>query len=118
MPRWRAARPTGASPRSSPPRSRPRGRPSSSSGRDGRPAGQDLTVSGGPRPARRSWALRPLVVAASSTAIVFGVLGLAIVNAPGWPRVQAAFFDPVVFQAALPRIVDTFWINIQLFLIA
>jgi polar amino acid transport system permease protein len=72
----------------------------------------------GDPPGQRRVAGRSLVIAAASTAVVFGVIGFVIVNAPGWPRVQAAFFDPVVFQASLPAIVDKFWINVQLFLIA
>ena len=74
--------------------------------------------SGHPGPVRRRWAARPLLIAAASTAVVFGLLGLVIVNAPGWPRVQAAFFDPQVFQASLPGIVEKFSINVELFLVA
>ena len=75
-------------------------------------------MSGVSGPARRRRAIRPILIATASTAVVFGVLGVVITNAPGWPRVQTAFFSPEVFQAALPGIVDKFWINVQLFLIA
>ena len=75
-------------------------------------------MSGEPRPTPRARAVRPLVVAAASTAVFFGVLALVITSAPGWPRVQAAFFDPGVFEAALPGIVEKFWINVRLFVIA
>ena len=72
----------------------------------------------GMRPGPRRVAPRSLLIAGASTAVFFGALGFVIVSAPGWPRVQAAFFDPEVFQAALPGIVDKFWINVELFLIA
>jgi len=75
-------------------------------------------VSGETRPTPRARAVRPLVVAAASTVVFFGVLALVITSAPGWPRVQAAFFDPGVFEAALPGIVEKFWINVRLFVIA
>ena len=75
-------------------------------------------MSGETRPTPRARAVRPLVVAAASTAVFFGVLALVITSAPGWPRVQAAFFDPGVFEAALPGIVEKFWINVRLFVIA
>jgi len=75
-------------------------------------------VSGEPRPTPRARAVRPLVLAAASTVVFFGVLALVITSAPGWPRVQAAFFDPGVFEAALPGIVEKFWINVRLFVIA
>ena len=75
-------------------------------------------MSGEPRPTPRARAVRPLVVAAASTVVFFGVLALVITSAPGWPRVQAAFFDPGVFEAALPGIVEKFWINVRLFVIA
>ena len=75
-------------------------------------------MSGETRPTPRARAVRPLVVAAASTVVFFGVLALVITSAPGWPRVQAAFFDPGVFEAALPGIVEKFWINVRLFVIA
>jgi polar amino acid transport system permease protein len=66
---------------------------------------------------RRS-ALRPILIAAASTAVVFGGLVAVVVNSPGWHRVQPAFFDAAIFWKALPQEIGAFWVNVQLFLIA
>jgi polar amino acid transport system permease protein len=62
--------------------------------------------------------LRAVVVATVSTALVFSALGWVIVNAPGWARVQEAFFDQRVFLETWPRLINGFWVNVRLFLIA
>jgi polar amino acid transport system permease protein len=59
-----------------------------------------------------------LVVAAISTAIFFTVLGVIVVNAPGWELFQSAFFDWENFAESAPGIIGKFWVNVQLFLIA
>jgi polar amino acid transport system permease protein len=61
---------------------------------------------------------RSVLIALVSTVVVFGLLGFAITNAPGWALVQPYFFDPEEFRAALPGIVNAFWTNVALFLIA
>ena len=59
-----------------------------------------------------------ILIAAVSTVVVFSVLGVVVVNAPGWPQVQSQFLDPEAFAEAFPHVVFAFWTNIQLFLIA
>ena len=59
-----------------------------------------------------------LLVAAISTTVVFTLLGLIIVNAPGWERVQAAFFDWDNFAESAPGIIGKFWVNVVIFLTA
>jgi polar amino acid transport system permease protein len=59
-----------------------------------------------------------LLVAALSTIVFFTVVGVIVVNAPGWERVQSAFFDWENFAESAPDIVAKFWVNIRLFLIA
>jgi polar amino acid transport system permease protein len=61
---------------------------------------------------------RASVIAAVSTIAVFAVLGLIVVNAPGWPQVQAKFLNGKVFADSWPLIVRAFWINVQLFVLA
>jgi polar amino acid transport system permease protein len=61
---------------------------------------------------------RAIAVAAISTVVFFSVVGVLIVNAPGWPRVQQSFLDPDVFADSWPRILTSFWVNVRLFLIA
>jgi polar amino acid transport system permease protein len=77
---------------------------------------------GGPpfvrRTGDRRQLIRSIVIAALSSAIVFGLLGWLITNSPGWEGVKREFLDPEVFADALPDVIGAFRINIQLFLIA
>ncbi len=67
-----------------------------------------------PRPSSR----RSTVIAAVSTILFFTVLGLIVVNAPGWPEVQRSFFNGKVFADSWPLIVRAFWVNVRLFVTA
>ncbi|MEU7862337.1 amino acid ABC transporter permease [Nonomuraea sp. NPDC049141] len=67
---------------------------------------------------RGSRARRSASIAGVST-VVFIVLVVSVVtNSPGWPRVQASFFDPAWFVKALPNVLSGFLLNIKIFLIA
>ena len=57
-------------------------------------------------------------IATLSTLVVFGVIGFVVVNAPGFERVQEAFFHPEHFQRSIPRLAESLWVNVQMFLIA
>jgi polar amino acid transport system permease protein len=61
---------------------------------------------------------RSLLIALVSTAVVFGVVGLIVVNAPGWSAFQESFLSRQWFDYSLPKVVDKFWVNVRLFLIA
>lgn len=63
---------------------------------------------------RRRQTVRSVVIAAASTLVVGLVLGIAIVGAPGWDRVQARFFDPSVAAEYLPAILKGLWLNVRL----
>ncbi|GAA5048657.1 amino acid ABC transporter permease [Thermocatellispora tengchongensis] len=67
---------------------------------------------------RRRRAYRSGSVASASTIIFLALVVAVVVNAPGWERVRAAFFDPAAFAEALPDVVAGFWVNVQIFLIA
>jgi len=67
---------------------------------------------------RRRRRTRSLLVATLAVVVVFTGLGLAVVRSPGWPRVQALFFDWGHAQASYPEIRDRFWVNVRLFLLA
>lgn len=77
-----------------------------------------------PLPPRRSrlgvggQGTKAIAIAAVSTVVVFGVLTVIVVNAPGWPQVQRSFLNERYFFESIPRIVRGFGINVQLFLIA
>jgi polar amino acid transport system permease protein len=61
---------------------------------------------------------RSLVIATGVMVVVFVGLGLGIANSPGWPSVQDAFFNWEHAKAAFPSILEGFWVNVRLFLIA
>ena len=76
---------------------------------------------GGPPLARRRVdraVIQSTSIALVSSVIVFGLLGLVVVNAPGWPEVRNYFLNPQWFNYSLPKIVDAFGVNVRLFLIA
>ncbi|WP_183094532.1 amino acid ABC transporter permease [Nocardioides stalactiti] len=53
-----------------------------------------------------------------ATLVVVGGIAAAVLLSPGWPRVRATFFDSFHARESLPAIVDGFWINVKMFLIA
>ncbi len=61
---------------------------------------------------------RSLAIAAVSTVVVFGLLAFVVVNSTGWPRFQQAFLNGPIFWESLPKLVEKFWVNVRLFLIA
>lgn len=67
---------------------------------------------------RRSQGLRGASVAATSAILFVVLVAVVVLNAPGWPRVQDAFFDPELFALSLPAVAEGFLINVKIFLIA
>jgi polar amino acid transport system permease protein len=63
-------------------------------------------------------AVRSSLIALVSSVVVFGAIAWVVVHAPGWPEVQASFFNAEVFWASLPGLLTAFVINIELFMIA
>jgi polar amino acid transport system permease protein len=63
-------------------------------------------------------AVRSSAIAIVSTVVVFGLVGWVVVHAPGWPEVQASFFNAEVFWESLPGLLNAFVVNIQLFMVA
>jgi len=66
---------------------------------------------------RRGKAIRSVLLAAVSTAVLGTVLGVLITGSPGWPRVKQAFFDPAFARQALPTVLEGLWLNIRLFVV-
>ena len=83
-------------------------------------AGRDVPVSAVQRDREaylRARSRRSTAIAVAST-LAFAALGyLAITQSPGWPRVQASFFDLEVARAALPRVLRGLWVNLQLLVV-
>jgi len=61
---------------------------------------------------------RRVLVATIATVVVVGGLAVAVLLSPGWPRVRASFFDGFHARESLPAIIDGFWLNVRMFLIA
>ena len=64
---------------------------------------------------RRSKAIRSVLLAAASTAVLGTLLGVLITGSPGWPRVKQAFFDPEFARESLPTVLEGLRLNIELF---
>ena len=83
----------------------------------------DQTSAGPPPPLRpRRSGVRTragaLLIAGISTVVFFTAVGIVVVNAPGWERVQSAFLDWDNFVESAPGIVGKFPVNVALFLTA
>ena len=61
---------------------------------------------------------RSTVVAAVSTLVVGTLIVVGVTSAPRWPEVRRSFFDGDHFRASFPQIVDAFWLNVRVFLVA
>ena len=61
---------------------------------------------------------RSALIAGVSTLVVFAVLALVVVNAPGWGEVRASFFSADDFRESFSDVVPAFWLNVRVFLIA
>ncbi|MBB2943015.1 polar amino acid transport system permease protein [Actinoplanes lutulentus] len=66
---------------------------------------------------RRRKAVRSVLLAALSTAVVGTLLAVGITGAPGWDRVKTSFFDPDAAVEYLPEILTGLWLNIRLLVV-
>ena len=67
---------------------------------------------------RRRQTSRSVLIAILSTLVFAAVAWFAIVNTPGWARVQHSFFDPAVVAKAWPRVIAGLWLNIRVLFFA
>jgi polar amino acid transport system permease protein len=70
------------------------------------------------RRVRQALRARRVLVATIATVVLIGGLMAAVLLSPGWPRVRSSFFDGFHARESLPAIVDGFWLNVRMFLIA
>jgi polar amino acid transport system permease protein len=61
---------------------------------------------------------RGVWIAVASTVVFFTVLVVAIVNSSGWPQIKELFFDADIFRDTIGEIVDKFWRNVFIFVVA
>lgn len=67
---------------------------------------------------RRRQARRRATIALLSTALVFGLAAVAVVNSPGWDRVRSTFFDWSEAKSSAPEILHGFRTTVEMFLLA
>ncbi len=67
---------------------------------------------------RRHLDRRARLVSLIATVVTVAVLGFVVVSSPGWPTVRETFFSASHAKQAFPTILDGFWINVKLFLVA
>jgi polar amino acid transport system permease protein len=66
---------------------------------------------------RRGKAIRSVLLAALSTAVLGTLLGVLVTGAPGWDRVKQSFFDPHIAREFLPEILEGLWFNVRLLVV-
>jgi polar amino acid transport system permease protein len=79
---------------------------------------QPSTVELDRRGFRRRQTSRSVLIAVLSTLVFAAVAWFAVVNTPGWQRVQHSFFDPTVLAKAWPRVIAGLWLNIRVLFFA
>ncbi|GAA2656513.1 amino acid ABC transporter permease [Paractinoplanes durhamensis] len=63
---------------------------------------------------RKRQAIRSVLLAALSTAVLGTLLGVLVTSAPGWDRVKESFFDWGNATEFLPQILEGLWLNIRM----
>ena len=58
------------------------------------------------------------MIALLSTAVFVTVVVVVITQSPGWETFKAYFLDWSIYKDSFPEILDAFWLNVKLFLIA
>jgi len=61
---------------------------------------------------------RGVAIALLSTIVFLVVVGVAIINSPGWPAVHKTFLSWTEFKSSFPEIARAFLLNCKIFLIA
>ncbi|MCB0995268.1 MAG: amino acid ABC transporter permease [Acidimicrobiales bacterium] len=61
---------------------------------------------------------RGALIAFAGTIVLFGVITVAVLTSDSWPKVRRQFFDPGAFRDSFPDVLDGFWLDVRMFLIA
>ena len=59
-----------------------------------------------------------MLIALTSTVVLFVVVGVAVVNSTGWPAVKQSFFNGYYFRTSFTEVLDAFWLNVKIFSVA
>src|SRR5690606_10334368 len=70
------------------------------------------------RAVRASQRRRRLTTASAVTLAVVALVWVGVTSSPGWPSVRQTFFSGEHFRESLPDVLEAFWLNIKLFLLA
>ena len=65
---------------------------------------------------RKAW--RDAAIGIISLIVTATVVTLIVVRTPGWSAVQETFFSPEAFSESFPGLLEAFWLNVRIFLIA
>jgi polar amino acid transport system permease protein len=66
---------------------------------------------------RRGKAIRSVLLAAGSTAVVGVLLVVAVTGSPGWDRVKGSFFSWRIAKESFPAVVEGLWLNIRMLVV-
>jgi polar amino acid transport system permease protein len=66
---------------------------------------------------RRGKAVRSVLLAAVSTAVVGVLLVLGVTGSPGWARVKDSFFNVQIARDSLPAVLEGLWLNIRMLVV-
>jgi polar amino acid transport system permease protein len=69
------------------------------------------------RGVRRRIRTRQALIATAATVLFFTALVTVVMTSPGWPSVDALFFDGFHAKQSFDAILEGFWINVQLFML-
>jgi polar amino acid transport system permease protein len=58
---------------------------------------------------------RGALIATISTVVFLAVALALVVNSPNWPKVRDQFFNPSDFRDAWPKVLQGFWVDMQMF---
>lgn len=59
----------------------------------------------------------PTLISLAMVIVVFGGISLAVTSAEQWPRIARQFFDLNAMVASFPKVLEGFWLNLQVWLI-
>jgi polar amino acid transport system permease protein len=66
---------------------------------------------------RRGKAIRSVLLAAGSTAVVGVLLVVAVTGSPGWDRVKSSFLSWQIAKESFPAVVEGLWLNIRMLVV-
>jgi len=70
------------------------------------------------RAVRRTLRLRSIAISTGLIGVAAVALVVVVGSSPGWPRVRETFFSWEHAQASFPLILEGFWLNVKLFMVA